>query len=1322
MISYLRRKRVPTRDTDLGPPNRRWRFIPALAVGVTLLVGGVLPASGFAATIQGVKFIDANGNGGERETIGGQLEPIYQGGGFIYLKSVSAPARQRPLVASTNFNTGEYSFSSNTIIPGDYKIWQYVSPTSPVYADMSGANYYASWLNAHTFTVTPESDVISFDFPVATLAQEDEDYITGAQGRAEDICSATTGGNVVTISTGTESQPAEFPSGLAANTILVINEGVFVDVPDDYYGVGITNQVRPVHVQAVCNRGTLLDADNDGLSIEYDDLFANFDTGKIESVNVKLERYYDEHTQSYKNCDINTAYGQAYGNCDYFALFYNGGIVKGRDGSDKEHTDTRSISSASNPSDYAGENGGEVKIDAMNIVQNGNIQGGDGGNVTFGSSYYGQSGQNMKVGGDGGNVFIQSDSKYLGHASSVTMAGYGGDVTVNNPCVDNPGHCSGYELRGGDSGALTVNSQDVIAAGTYKGSSVYIDPSISLMGSDTKIIAEEDVVIFGFENWELNLSGLSEGAITAGGNITLAVGKGGKIDLQGVSPKAFKAADKVEIHADNDAILLDEGVQLEEIFEAEEEVVVGPSKIIYHVVLSGQQQANGQPNTTVPISLTVSNGGPEKDTYTLSAVSESGWNVSGLPSSVSIEGLKQEQLALSIALPAEGNDTITITATSQADPTVVATRQARATVDLPPKVALTITQSTNGNISAEGIDCGEDCTEDYEVNSEVALTATPNEGYNFNDWQGDCAGTTAELTVTLDKAKSCTATFAEIPNVPPTAALAITPETGEAPLTVALDASASSDTDGTIASYAWTASDGQAANGQNAEFVFSEAGDYTITLEVTDNDGATNSATKTVKVEVAANYAASGTIRDELGNPVAGVTVQIGDKTIVTDDAGNWKITGLQEGDYQVIASKDGYTFPVKPCAVGNNEDCTVKLKPGSVLDIKVVPNSWKPAQGENVTYTITVTNQGEETATGVVLTDTLPEGTNLVSIEALDGGSCDADTVTCSLPDLTPGATATAKIVISNTQAKRLANHAIVMANEYPEDMQTIWTTVKPYLSVTLSDTPDPISTGAVLHYTAEVELSHNAPTTTATGVKLVLHLPSGVELKSVNTDYAMCDTSSLPTLTCSFIDLSIDSADSVNQVTVNVDVALKDAGLLLLTHEAKVTANEYPSHTDRERTKIVIPEGIEVDIAFVIDVTGSMQEEINGVIKALEASIAEIDPSDAPLIALVVFTDDVKIKAFTRDLDVLLGAVEKLKAAGGGTCPEASVEALLIAVPHTKEGGNILFATDASPYPEADVEKVMALLSGKGIRFNAMITGDCSQDSDQNEWLGKE
>ncbi|RKZ37375.1 MAG: hypothetical protein DRQ41_13345, partial [Gammaproteobacteria bacterium] len=80
----------------------------------------------------------------------------------------------------------------------------------------------------------------------------------------------------------------------------------------------------------------------------------------------------------------------------------------------------------------------------------------------------------------------------------------------------------------------------------------------------------------------------------------------------------------------------------------------------------------------------------------------------------------------------------------------------------------------------------------------------------------------------------------------PTAVFAITPETGEAPLTIALDGSASSDTDGTIASHVWTASNGQTANGQTAELTFSEAGDYTITLEVTDNEGATAQVQKAI--------------------------------------------------------------------------------------------------------------------------------------------------------------------------------------------------------------------------------------------------------------------------------------------------------------------------------------------------------------------------------------------------------------------------------------------------------------------------------------------
>ncbi|EDN72374.1 PKD domain protein [Beggiatoa sp. SS] len=196
----------------------------------------------------------------------------------------------------------------------------------------------------------------------------------------------------------------------------------------------------------------------------------------------------------------------------------------------------------------------------------------------------------------------------------------------------------------------------------------------------------------------------------------------------------------------------------------------------------------------------------------------------------------------------------------------------------------------------------------------------------------------------------------EIPNKLPTAALAITPESGEAPLTVALDGSASTDTDGNIVSYAWTAN-GQTANGQNAELTFNDARDYTITLKVTDNDGATKSATKNVKVEAAGKYAASGTIRDEEDNPIAGVSVQVGKKTAVTDATGYWEINSLQEGNYEVIATKDGYTFPVKECALGK-APLTIALNGSTSTDTdgNIVSYAWTAngptANGQNAELT----------------------------------------------------------------------------------------------------------------------------------------------------------------------------------------------------------------------------------------------------------------------------------------------------------------------------------------------------------------------------------
>jgi chitodextrinase len=71
----------------------------------------------------------------------------------------------------------------------------------------------------------------------------------------------------------------------------------------------------------------------------------------------------------------------------------------------------------------------------------------------------------------------------------------------------------------------------------------------------------------------------------------------------------------------------------------------------------------------------------------------------------------------------------------------------------------------------------------------------------------------------------------------------------------ALDGSASADTDGTIVSWRWDLGNGSAAlSGKTATALYREAGTYTITLTVTDNDGATAKDTLDVIV------GASGTV------------------------------------------------------------------------------------------------------------------------------------------------------------------------------------------------------------------------------------------------------------------------------------------------------------------------------------------------------------------------------------------------------------------------------------------------------------------------------
>ena len=114
----------------------------------------------------------------------------------------------------------------------------------------------------------------------------------------------------------------------------------------------------------------------------------------------------------------------------------------------------------------------------------------------------------------------------------------------------------------------------------------------------------------------------------------------------------------------------------------------------------------------------------------------------------------------------------------------------------------------------------------------------------------DYNGLTATADFTLrvaDRAPDVpTDTGADGNNTPPTAIAAATPTRGSAPLTVQLDATASTDADGSIVSYAWNWTNGAAA-GARPQLVLPQ-GEYAITLTVRDEQGATTTDVVTVSV------------------------------------------------------------------------------------------------------------------------------------------------------------------------------------------------------------------------------------------------------------------------------------------------------------------------------------------------------------------------------------------------------------------------------------------------------------------------------------------
>jgi PKD repeat protein len=104
-------------------------------------------------------------------------------------------------------------------------------------------------------------------------------------------------------------------------------------------------------------------------------------------------------------------------------------------------------------------------------------------------------------------------------------------------------------------------------------------------------------------------------------------------------------------------------------------------------------------------------------------------------------------------------------------------------------------------------------------------------------------------------------------NLAPTADFTTSAVDGEAPLTIDFDASASTDTDGVIVEYQWSFGDGAVGSGVTAQHTYQQAGAFTAVLTVTDDAGATASASVVITAQEPANQAPTANIA---ATPVSG--------------------------------------------------------------------------------------------------------------------------------------------------------------------------------------------------------------------------------------------------------------------------------------------------------------------------------------------------------------------------------------------------------------------------------------------------------------------
>jgi uncharacterized repeat protein (TIGR01451 family) len=251
----------------------------------------------------------------------------------------------------------------------------------------------------------------------------------------------------------------------------------------------------------------------------------------------------------------------------------------------------------------------------------------------------------------------------------------------------------------------------------------------------------------------------------------------------------------------------------------------------------------------------------------------------------------------------------------------------------------------------------------------------------------------------------------------------------------------------------------------------------------------------------------------------------------------------------------------------GNNSQ-TANTNVIFTADLSITKTATATApQGSNVTYNISVTNNGPNPATSVSLTDALPANTTFVSNNQNTGpafsctnpGVGSNGTITCTNASLAPATTATFTIVVLVSGTAPLgplsntANVTTTSTDPTTPNTSTASTTITAgSTDLSISKTPNqagPYGTGSALTYTITV---NNAGPSAASNVTVTDVLPAGTTFGSATPSQGSC--SGTTTVTC-----TLGTLNAAGSATIALTLTLPSApGVVANTASVTTTSPE--------------------------------------------------------------------------------------------------------------------------------------------------------------------